>query len=43
MKREKTMAFMGEFDFCMVFEVVSLIFLLISKSFMGKYDENKEK
>lgn len=33
----------GEFDFGMVFEVVSLIFLLIARSYMSKYDESKAK
>jgi len=34
---------MGQFDFGIVFEIVSLIFLLISKSYMGKYDEIRSK
>lgn len=33
----------GEFDFGIVFEIASLIFLLISKSYMGKYDETRAK
>lgn len=33
----------GEFDFGIVFEIVSLIFLLISKSYMKKYDETRAK
>ena len=34
---------MGEFDFGVVFEIISLIFLLISNSFMGKYNETRAK
>ena len=34
---------MGEFDFGIVFEIISLIFLLISKNFMVKYDETRAK
>lgn len=34
---------LGEFDFGIVFEIVSLIFLLISKSYMEKYDEIRAK
>ena len=34
---------MGEFDFGIVFEIISLIFLLISKNFMGKYDGTRAK
>ena len=33
----------GEFDFGLIFESLSFIFLLISRIYMGKYDEIKSK
>lgn len=33
----------GEFDFGIVFEIVSLVFLLLAKSDMSVYDEDKAK
>ena len=33
----------GEFDFGIVFEVISLIFLIIGRNYMNKYDETKSK
>lgn len=33
----------GEFDFGIVFEIISLIFLLIARSYMSKYDEIRSK
>lgn len=33
----------GEFDFGIVFEIVSLIFLLIGKGYMSNYDEDRAK
>lgn len=33
----------GVFDFGIVFEIISLIFLLVSKSYMTKYDESRAK
>ena len=33
----------GEFDFGLVFEILSLIFLLIARGYMTKYDEIRSK
>ncbi len=33
----------GEFDFGIIFEIVSLVFLVMAKSYMTKYDEIKAK
>lgn len=33
----------GEFDFGIVFEIISLVFLLIARSYMSKYDEIRSK
>lgn len=33
----------GEFDFGIVFESISLVFLLIARSYMSKYDEIRSK
>ena len=33
----------GEFDFGIVFEIISLAFLLIARSYMSKYDEIRSK
>ena len=33
----------GEFDFGLVFEVISLVFLIIARSYMDKYDEMRSK
>lgn len=33
----------GEFDFGIVFEIISLIFLLVARGHMSKYDENRAK
>lgn len=33
----------GEFDFGIVFEIASLIFLIIARNYMSKYDEIREK
>lgn len=33
----------GEFDFGIVFEIISLIFLLIARNYMSKYDEIRSK
>lgn len=34
---------LGEFDFGMIFEIISLIFLLIARIYMSKYDVNRAK
>lgn len=34
---------LGEFDFGIVFEVISLIFLIIARNYMNKYDETRSK
>lgn len=34
---------LGEFDFGIIFEIISLIFLLVSKNYMAKYDEIRAK
>ena len=33
----------GEFDFGIVFEIISLVFLLIARNYMSKYDEIRSK
>lgn len=33
----------GEFDFGIVFEIISLVFLLVARNYMLKYDESKAK
>lgn len=33
----------GEFDFGVVFEITSLVFLLVARNYMVKYDENRAK
>jgi hypothetical protein len=33
----------GEFDFGIVFEIISLVFLLIARNYMSKYDETRSK
>lgn len=33
----------GEFDFGIVFEIISLVFLLVARNYMSKYDESKAK
>lgn len=33
----------GEFDFGIVFEIISLFFLLVARNYMSKYDESKAK
>ena len=33
----------GEFDFGIVFEIISLVFLLVARNYMTKYDESKAK
>ncbi len=33
----------GEFDFGIVFEIISLIFLIIARNYMSKYDEIRAK
>lgn len=33
----------GEFDFGIIFEIVSLVFLLIARNYMSKYDEIRSK
>ncbi len=33
----------GEFDFGIVFEVISLVFLIIARNYMNKYDEARSK
>ena len=33
----------GEFDFGIIFEIVSLVFLVMAKSYMTKYDDIKAK
>lgn len=33
----------GEIDFGIVFEIISLVFLLIARSYMSKYDEIRSK
>ena len=33
----------GEFDFGIVFEVTSLVFLIIARNYMNKYDETRAK
>lgn len=35
--------FWGNFDFGIVFEIASLVFLLIARSYMSQYDERKSK
>lgn len=33
----------GEFDFGIIFEIVSLVFLLVARNYMSKYDETRSK
>lgn len=33
----------GEFDFGIIFEIISLVFLLVARSYMSKYDETRAK
>ena len=33
----------GEFDFGIVFEIISLIFLIIARNYMSEYDEIRAK
>lgn len=33
----------GEFDFGIVFEIISLVFLLVARNYMSKYDESRAK
>ena len=34
---------LGEFDFGIFFEIISLVFLIISRTYMSKYDVDKSK
>ena len=34
---------LGEFDFGIVFEIISLLFLIIARNYMNKYDEIRSK
>ena len=34
---------LGEFDFGIIFEIASLVFLLVARSYMSKYDEIRSK
>lgn len=33
----------GDFDFGIVFEIISLVFLLVARNYMSKYDESRAK
>lgn len=33
----------GDFDFGMIFEILTLLFIFIARSYMSKYDEERSK